>query len=178
MTETEEWRPIATTDGRYDVSSLGRVRSNGWSIVTASGQRRRVPPRVLSAKPSHEFGYVQVNLRLPNGRVWHAHVHILVLTAFAGSRPVGFYACHNNGDPADNRAANLRWDTPSGNSADKALHGTDHNSKKTHCGACGLEYTPENTYLFGPGHKWRRCKNCSRRYARTTYHRTKQRKTA
>ncbi len=32
--------------------------------------------------------------------------------------------CHNNGNPADNRLSNLRWDTPANNCADKRRHGT------------------------------------------------------
>jgi hypothetical protein len=30
--------------------------------------------------------------------------------------------CHNNGNPADNRLENLRWDTHVANEADKRLH--------------------------------------------------------
>jgi len=33
-------------------------------------------------------------------------------------------ACHNNGDPGDNRLENLRWDTYSANALDKRKHGT------------------------------------------------------
>jgi hypothetical protein len=32
--------------------------------------------------------------------------------------------CHNDGNPANNRLDNLRWDTPKANCADKWAHGT------------------------------------------------------
>lgn len=170
---SEKWLPIEGTGGRYDVSDLGRVRSNGWPMVTKDGRHRQVPPKVLSQRPSHNSGYVMVNLRMPSGRLWHVHVHALVLTAFVGHRPNGYEGCHNNGDPSDNRLVNLRWDTPRGNQADKLVHRRDHNVNKTHCGACGKPYDAANTYLFGPNKQWRRCKNCERRYQRNRYHKKK-----
>lgn len=51
-------------------------------------------------------------------------VHRLVLEAFVGPCPEGMEGCHNNGDPADNRLANLRWDTKSANAKDSIRHGT------------------------------------------------------
>lgn len=51
-------------------------------------------------------------------------VHRLVLEAFVGPCPDGMECCHNNGDPADNRLENLRWDTISSNRADRIKHGT------------------------------------------------------
>ncbi len=170
---TERWLPVRESGGRYDVSDLGRVRSNGWRLVTKDGRIRRVPPKILSGKPSHNAGYVMVNLRMPSGECAHVHVHALVLTTFVGPRPDGHEGCHNNGDPSDNRLANLRWDTPSGNRADKLTHHRDHNVNKTHCGACGLPYDDANTRRFGPDNRWRRCKNCERRYQRNRYHKKK-----
>jgi DNA invertase Pin-like site-specific DNA recombinase len=48
----------------------------------------------------------------------------MVLATFVGPCPVGMEACHNNGDPSDNRLSNLRWDTNAGNKADMVRHGT------------------------------------------------------
>ncbi len=53
-------------------------------------------------------------------------IHRLVCEAWNGPCPsAGMHCCHNNGNPADNRAENLRWDTCGGNHADKVFHGTD-----------------------------------------------------
>jgi len=60
----------------------------------------------------------------------HQQVHRLVLNAFVGECPKGMEACHNNGIRSDNRLSNLRWDTRSGNHADKRQHGTSNNGEK------------------------------------------------
>lgn len=75
------------------------------------------------------LGYLYVTLHGPNKKPLQAGVHRLVLEAFCGPKE-GMYACHNNGNPADNRLENLRWDTPSGNQADKVIHGTDSRGDK------------------------------------------------
>lgn len=51
-------------------------------------------------------------------------MHQLVAEAFIGPRPLGFVTCHGDGDSLNNNAANLRYDTPAGNSADAIRHGT------------------------------------------------------
>lgn len=71
------------------------------------------------------------------------------------------HACHNNGIGADNRLSNLRWDTAKSNMADQILHGTNRNSRKTHCKR-GHEFTPKNTYTTNNrGIPGRMCKTCS-----------------
>lgn len=51
-------------------------------------------------------------------------VHRLVLTAFVGPCPEGMEGCHEDGDPSNNRATNLRWDTHKNNQLDMHKHGT------------------------------------------------------
>lgn len=70
-------------------------------------------------------GYRVVALKLFGGPVVrNLSVHRLILEAFKGPCPDGWQACHNNGIRDDNRIDNLRWDTQSGNFADKRRHGT------------------------------------------------------
>lgn len=70
-------------------------------------------------------GYLVVRAgRCPDGKTRLLKAHRLVLEAFVGPCPEGMVACHNNGDRADNRAENLRWDTPSNNNLEKRRHGT------------------------------------------------------
>ena len=51
-------------------------------------------------------------------------VHHLVLEAFDGPCPEGMVCRHLNGNPADNRAENLKWGTEKENNEDKIRHGT------------------------------------------------------
>lgn len=70
--------------------------------------------------PAHSDGkYMCIYWR---GRKYR--VHRLVLEAFVGPCPPGMECCHNNGNPADNRLENLRWDTRSANCLDAVQHGT------------------------------------------------------
>ena len=162
----EQWRPIQGYEGLYEVSDKGRVRSLDRVVVTRGGITRRIRGRVLSMKKNHDGGYVQVNLCSTNGVRRHVYVHALVLEHFVGPRPDGMESCHGVNGPSDNSLTNLSWGTPSSNNLDKQRDGTDRNVNKTHCGACGFEYTVGNTIRFGPGKRWRRCRNCENRYQR------------
>ncbi len=61
-------------------------------------------------------------------------VHRLVLEAFVGPCPNGMECCHNNGNPADNRLVNLRWDTTHNNNLDAFKHGV-YATKLVECDA-------------------------------------------
>jgi hypothetical protein len=56
----------------------------------------------------------------------------LVLEAFAGPCPEGLECCHNDGDPANNRLENLRWDTRKANVEDSRRHGTMRLGSRAH----------------------------------------------
>lgn len=100
--EIEQWRPVPGTP-EYAVSDLGRVR-------LPTGHVTRGYPN---------GGYLRVQIR---GR-WQ-YVQRMVLYAFSRSRSDNVQASHVNGDRADNRLDNLRWESPSVNTKRKAEHGT------------------------------------------------------
>lgn len=114
--QPEIWRPVLGFERCYEVSNLGRVRSVGrWS----RGRFRAGTIR----KPSRRGRYL--GLILSDGRRRETRsVHRLVAEAFHGAPPEGAVACHRNGIRDDNRAENLRWDTPAGNVRDAIRHGT------------------------------------------------------
>ena len=119
--EKEIWKDIPGYEGAYQVSSLGRVRSLDRQITTKTGITRNMPGKVLS--PGVYDGHTAVVL----GRRRFHPVHHLVAVTFLGPRPSGMQICHTNGDPADNRVENLRYDTPHENSIDvyrigRAIH--------------------------------------------------------
>lgn len=68
-------------------------------------------------------GHLTVHLQV-NGRPRTYNPHRLVLEAFVGPCPDGMECCHNDGNPANNVLANLRWDTRFANAMDKYRHGT------------------------------------------------------
>lgn len=111
---TEEWRPVPGYGTLYEVSNLGRVRSNRrrWR----SGE-----PRMLRAKPTRS-GYIPVTLS--DGTRHEAKLlHHIVLEAFHGPRPSGAVARHLDDDRANNTAANLAWGTQADNVRDAVRNG-------------------------------------------------------
>lgn len=103
----EKWRDIPDYKGLYQVSSLGAVKSKTKNAL----------------KPyTHRDGHLLVVLS-KNGTTKTFSVHRLVLFAFIGNCPGGYQACHNDGNPANNKLNNLRWDSNRNNQLDRRRHG-------------------------------------------------------
>ena len=116
----EVWKDIAGYEGRYQVSSLGRVKSLPNQV--------RKSKLILKQSRHKTAGHCLVNLTSSEGGTWKQRVHWvhrLVLEAFVGPCPEGMEGCHNDGNPENNVLGNLRWDTDKGNAADRVAHGTD-----------------------------------------------------
>lgn len=138
----EEWRAIDRLEGKYEVSSLGRVRVTKTGQIKSLGENRR-----------HRRVTVYLRGRMA---IW---VHQLVAEAFIGPRPPGTEVCHRNGDGLDNRPSNLRYGTHQENMLDRREHGTavNRNTGKTHC-IRNHEFTDENTRIRDGK---RSCKMCT-----------------
>ena len=114
----EMWRPVVGFDG-YEVSNMGRVRS--WR---SNNPNVLLPfPKIMRYHRTKGEFYLGVTLAR-NRKPFNRNMHVLVAEAWIGPRPDGMQVCHLNGDASDNRADNLRWDTPKANCADRNLHGT------------------------------------------------------
>lgn len=113
----EQWKPVVGYEGLHEVSDQGRV----FSLIRY---------KELSSKPNKCIGYVLYLLsRRGDKKMFYGHA--LVLEAFAGFRPSKDYqACHINGNRADNRLINLRWDTCKENYEDARRHGTNSRGSK------------------------------------------------
>ena len=96
--KNEEWRDVVGYEGRYQVSSMGRVKSFKWN-----------KERFL--KPSMDKdGYLLVNL-CAGGKPKTLKVHRLVCEAFHENPDNRPQVNHINEDKTDNRACNLEWCT-------------------------------------------------------------------
>lgn len=161
---SERWLPIPGWDGVYDVSDHGRVRSRARFVDAKLGSKRWQSERVLSPG---RMPHGHLTVRLCRNATGKSHaVHRLVLLAFVGPGPDGTECCHNNGDPADNRLSNLRWDTRIENQRDRVRHGTHYNSNKTHC-KHGHPLIESNLYRYG---RKRACKTCVNNRATERYY--------
>lgn len=161
MTPDEKWLPVVGYEGSYEVSDQGRVRSVDRWRTSGNGPYLR-PGQML--KPNTTGPYPMVMLRRPEKSV-KRRVHVIVAAAFIGPRPAGMDVCHNNGNPLDNRAANLRYDTHSNNARDMVKHGTNASRNKTHCPA-GHLYDETNTLWTKRGRECRACKSEKSKAAR------------
>ncbi len=112
----EKWKVVPGFPD-YEVSTLGRLRS----IRRRRGVKLRVAKGWVVRKPGYPMA-IKVGLRR-DGRTFEFRLHRLILMTFVGPCPKGMEACHNDGNPLNNRLENLRWDTHSANMQDCIRHG-------------------------------------------------------
>lgn len=99
--EEEIWKPVKGYEGKYEVSSIGRVRSLNYNnsgevhLLAFTGIR-----------------YCQVGLT-KDGKQRSFYVHRLVAEAYLPEPKEGeTQVNHKNGDKRDNRISNLEWVSP------------------------------------------------------------------
>lgn len=109
MIDEVESRQIPGYDGLYFITEDGEVSS-------LHGQYPRIMKHVLTAK----YHYVKLSR---NGKPHNKAVHRLVLETFVGPCPAGHEGAHLDGNPANNRRANLQWVTHKENSQHDVIHG-------------------------------------------------------
>lgn len=109
----EQWRAVPGFEGRYEVSSLGRVKSLARTANSWCGGRT-VSARLLKQKIGRG-GYCEVSLS-DGGRTYsYFTVHKLVMSVFGAAPKNGEVVDHINGDKIDNRIGNLRLTNKRGN---------------------------------------------------------------
>lgn len=107
----EVWKWVVGYEGRYEVSSLGRVRSLKF--------RSNGGLQIMKTTPNYA-GYPVITL----GKERKQHrVHVLMLEAFVGPCPEGLMGCHKNDTNDDNRLDNLYWGTWEDNCDDMKRNG-------------------------------------------------------
>ena len=118
----EEWKDIPGYEGKYQASTMGRIRSLDREIgVNYSGRtvKRTLRGRILRPGCFNKTGHVSVHIGDGSTSPVKSHpVHQLIALAFLGPRPEGMDICHNDGDPTNNAVSNLRYDTRTENNKD------------------------------------------------------------
>ena len=118
--DKEEWKDIQGYNGKYQASTLGRIRSTNFQVRgichhTGKEFYRTIKGKILSPGQYCKSGHVSVVL----GRgAQGIPVHQLVAHTFLGECPEGKEILHNNGNPKDNRVENLRYGTRTENILD------------------------------------------------------------
>lgn len=102
----EIWKPIKGYEGRYEVSTLGRVKS----LKRISDQNHLLPERILKAC-NGKSDYLITGLRKDRKKKSYP-VHRLVALTFLPNPENKQQVNHKNGVKHDNRLCNLEWVTP------------------------------------------------------------------
>lgn len=110
----EVWVAAHGFNGRYEVSSHGRVRS----LLHPKGVPWKGGALILRVRVTAES-----RERVFLGRK-DVHVPRLVLLSFVGDPPPGCECAHLDGDPRNNRLSNLAWVTHAVNMSHQVAHGT------------------------------------------------------
>ena len=105
----EEWRAVVGHP-RYEVSSLGRVRSLDMMVQNKPGRRRFLKPGRILSPCRLRNGYILVTMAM-DGVLTRKPVHHLVLCAFVRPPERGEECDHKDFNPSNNRLDNLRWMT-------------------------------------------------------------------
>lgn len=92
----EIWKPIAGYNGKYEISSFGRVKSHAYTSV-------RFIREQLAGK-----GYPKVSLR-KDGKTQQHYIHRLVAEAFLDNPEQKTEVNHIDGNKRNNHVQNLEW---------------------------------------------------------------------
>lgn len=118
LSEPEQWRLIPETEGLYEASTHGRIRSQ--QRMTSRGPRGG---KVLKQSKLPD-GRRVVTIMVPGRKPVLCKVSVLVARAWIGPRPAGQEVCHGPAGLDDNSPDNLYYDTKKRNSQDRKRDGT------------------------------------------------------
>jgi hypothetical protein len=124
----EIWKPVSGYVGLYEVSNFGTVRSLDRIIPDKRHGTRKLVGRVLSQTTDNQRRcYVAISRDSNRNK---RRVHLIVAETFLGPRLQGLEVCHEDGNPANNHASNLRYGTHKSNMEDMVEHGRSNRGLK------------------------------------------------
>lgn len=110
----EIWKPIEGTNGLYDVSNTGKVRSRNYRMTGKE--------KILSYQIDNK-GYARVRIKNKAFPYKTFKIHRLVASAFITNPDNKPQVNHINGNKLDNRAENLEWVTNQENASHAISNG-------------------------------------------------------
>ena len=121
----EIWKDIEEFEGRYQVSTLGRVKSMPKIWISGNRGTLRSKGETIIKLSIDGGGYCQADLSINNKSKKHS-VHRLVAKAFLPNPENKRCVNHINSDRADNRIENIEWATHSENTKHAVKSGTHY----------------------------------------------------
>lgn len=153
VNKMEQWKviPIRELEGRYEVSSLGRIRRIARTAYYKDGRKRQLAERVLTPHPNPK-GYMMINLAHKDHSFTYK-LHRLVAVTFIDNPDNLPEVNHKDENKANNSVNNLEWCTHKYNSN----YGTRiERSVKNHPSQIGRklsEETKRKISIANKGHK-------------------------
>lgn len=129
MSNTEQWAEVKDFEGKYAVSTHGRVKSLARNVCRLSGTFCEDVPEIVMRQFDHYKGHKYIFLYFKNVRK-KRFVHRLVAEAFIPNPDNLPIVNHEDLNKKNNNITNLKWVTESENTQhyyDKRPEGDDQN---------------------------------------------------
>jgi hypothetical protein len=107
----EAWEDIAGFEGKYQVSSFGRVKSLTRNLYRGGGRRYQPIKEIILKQYTDSAGYPYLSLNIKNNKSKRVRTHRLVAKAFLKNTNNKPCVNHKDGNKGNNHFKNLEWCT-------------------------------------------------------------------